>query len=69
MNIEYYLGTYLKVEFIDGIILQGEVFTFEYSANTESGLDELTLTPDSGKLRGRNVYFNESEVKSIEVLD
>ncbi|WP_018659791.1 hypothetical protein [Allofustis seminis] len=69
MNVEYYPGTQLKVEFIDGQVMIGEVFTFESSDNTDTGLDELIFVPESGKLKGRHVVFNESEVKNIEVLD
>jgi len=66
MDLEKYLGKRIKVQFIDGQILEGTCNTFSGKMDTEDELyDEITIETDKHMYVG----FNESEIKSIEVLD
>lgn len=65
MNLSQYLGKNIKVVFIDGQILEGYCNSFTGRLDTEDELyDELTIKT----ARYPYVGFNESEIKSIEVL-
>jgi len=65
MNLEQYLGKNIKVTFVDNQILEGICNTFTPKLDTDDELyDEITIqTPKS-----EYVGFNESEIKSIEVI-
>ncbi|MFC6176951.1 hypothetical protein ACFQAV_08870 [Companilactobacillus huachuanensis] len=65
MNLEQYLGKKIRVIFIDDQILEGTCNTFTPKLDTDDELyDEITIqTPKS-----KYVEFDESEIKSIEVI-
>lgn len=67
--LEIMPGINVKCYFKDSQIIEGEVYTFESSANTECGLYELTVIPFEGQQKGRHVVFDETEVERIEILD
>lgn len=65
MNLEQYLGKKLKVTFVDGQVLTGLCNTFTGKMDTEDELyDEITIKTDKYPY----VSFNESEIKSIEII-
>ncbi|WP_105117549.1 hypothetical protein [Streptococcus suis] len=65
MNLSQYLGKNIKVTFIDGQSLEGYCNSFTGKFDTEDELyDELTIKTAKYPYVG----FNESEIKSIEVL-
>ncbi|MGQ7395541.1 hypothetical protein ACS6X0_04490 [Streptococcus suis] len=65
MNLKQYLGKNIRVTFIDGQILEGQCNTFTGKLDTEDELyDELTIKTASYPYVG----FNESEIKSIEII-
>lgn len=66
MNLEQYLGKKLKVTFVDGQVLTGFCNTFTGKMDTEDELyDEITIETDKYPY----VSFNESEIKSIEIIE
>ena len=65
MNLEDYLGKYVRVTFTDDQILEGLCNTFTCKQDTEEGLyDEITIQTD----RYKYVGFNENEIKQIEIV-
>ncbi|WP_436801935.1 hypothetical protein [Streptococcus dysgalactiae] len=65
MNLRQYLGKDIKVTFVDGQVLEGHCNTFTGKLDTEDGLyDEITIKTDKNPYIG----FNESEIKSIEII-
>lgn len=65
MNLEQYLGENIKVTFNDGQVLTGFCNTFTGKMDTEDELyDEITIKTDKYEYVG----FNESEIKSIEII-
>lgn len=65
MNLEQYLGENIKVTFNDGQVLMGFCNTFTGKMDTEDELyDEITIKTDKYEYVG----FNESEIKSIEII-
>lgn len=66
MDLESFLGNNIKVTFTDGQTLEGVCNTFTGKLDTEDELyDEITVETDKHKYVG----FNESEIKSIEIID
>lgn len=66
MNLEQYLGKTIRVTFKDGIILDGRCNTFTGKLDTEDELyDEITIETKKYPY----VSFNESEVKTIEIIE
>ncbi|HEQ4355763.1 TPA: hypothetical protein ACJT40_001512 [Streptococcus pyogenes] len=65
MNLCQYLGKDIKVTFVDGQVLEGHCNTFTGKLDTEDELyDEITIKTDKNPYIG----FNESEIKSIEII-
>ncbi|MGM0239472.1 hypothetical protein [Enterococcus sp. AZ103] len=65
MNLEQYIGKEIKVTFIDNQILTGFCNTFTDKMDTEDELyDEITIRTT----KSHYVGFNESEIKTIEVI-
>ncbi|ABF38869.1 TPA: hypothetical protein VHH62_000598 [Streptococcus pyogenes] len=65
MNLCQYLGKDIKVTFVDGQVLEGHCNTFTGKPDTEDELyDEITIKTDKNPYIG----FNESEIKSIEIV-
>ncbi|WP_334330159.1 DUF4429 domain-containing protein [Companilactobacillus sp. HBUAS59699] len=65
MNLEQYLGKKIKVVFIDNQVLEGVCNTFTPKFDTDDELyNEITIQTT----RSKYVGFNESEIKSIEVI-
>lgn len=65
MNLEQYLGKEIKVTFIDNQVLTGFCNTFTGKMDTEDELyDEITICTSKSPYVG----FNESEIKTIEVI-
>lgn len=65
MNLCQYLGKDIKVTFVDGQVLEGHCNTFTGKSDTEDELyDEITIKTDKNPYIG----FNESEIKSIEIV-
>ncbi|HEX0027872.1 hypothetical protein [Streptococcus pyogenes] len=65
MNLCQYLGKDIKVTFVDGQVLEGHCNTFTGKLDTEDELyDEITIKTDKNPYIG----FNESEIKSIEIV-
>ncbi|BAH81630.1 Uncharacterised protein [Streptococcus pyogenes] len=65
MNLRQYLGKDIKVTFVDGQVLEGHCNTFTGKLDTEDELyDEITIKTDKNPYIG----FNESEIKSIEII-
>lgn len=55
----------IKVTFVDGQVLEGHCNTFTGKPDTEDELyDEITIKTDKNPYIG----FNESEIKSIEIV-
>lgn len=54
---------------MDEQILIGVVDHWTSPADSDEGVQELTIIPTEGKLKGRYVNFNEKEVKHIEAID
>ncbi|MEJ7540495.1 LSM domain protein [Staphylococcus intermedius] len=64
MKLWTYVGKKVKIELTNGKIFTGRAAGFDDEMDNESGEDSIHL--DSGKL----LYdFDESQIKSIEVLD
>jgi len=65
MNLKQYLGKDIRVTFIDGQILEGHCNTFTGRLDKEDELyDEIAIATDKHPYVG----FNESEIKSIELI-
>ncbi|WP_332059043.1 hypothetical protein, partial [Streptococcus canis] len=65
MNLRQYLGKDIKVTFVDGQVLEGHCNTFTGKLDTKDELyDEITIKTDKNPYIG----FNESEIKSIEII-
>ena len=65
MNLEQYLGKDIRVTFVDDQILEGHCNTYTGRLDTEDELyDEITIRTDKNPYVG----FNESEIKSIELM-
>ena len=65
MNLKQYLGKDIRVTFVDGQILEGHCNTHTGRLDTEDELyDEITIRTDKHPYVG----FNESEIKSIELM-
>lgn len=65
MNLEQYLGKDIRVTFVDDQILEGHCNTYTGRLDTEDELyDEITIRTDKHPYVG----FNESEIKSIELM-
>ena len=69
MDIYYDSGKKIKVIFTDNQTLIGIVDHWTSSADSDEGVQELTIKPIEGKLKGRLVNFNENEVEAIEIND
>ena len=69
MDIYYDTGTKVKVTFLDNKTLVGTVDHWTPPSDSEDNLEELTIVPTEGKLKDRHVNFNESEVKTIEIIE
>ncbi|ASV67582.1 MULTISPECIES: hypothetical protein [Cytobacillus] len=59
----------VKVIFDDDSILIGVVDHWTSPGDSEKGVEELTIVPTQGNLKGNYINFDETEVKSIEVID
>lgn len=65
MNLKQYLGKDIRVTFVDDQILEGHCNTYTGRLDTEDELyDEITIRTDKHPYVG----FNESEIKSIELM-
>ncbi|HER5537524.1 TPA: hypothetical protein VK237_000895 [Streptococcus pyogenes] len=65
MSLCQYLRKDIKVAFVDGQVLEGHCNTFTGKLDTEDELyDEITIKTDKNPYIG----FNESEIKSIEIV-
>ncbi|MEY8370132.1 hypothetical protein AAK938_01335 [Aerococcaceae bacterium 50-4] len=65
MNLKQYLGKFIRVTFLDGIILEGFCHTFVGKLDTEDELyDEISIETDKYEY----VTFGENEIESIEVI-
>lgn len=65
MSLCQYLRKDIKVTFVDGQVLEGYCNTFTGKLDTEDELyDEITIKTDKNPYIG----FNESEIKSIEIV-
>ncbi len=69
MNIFYDTGTKIKVTFTDGQSLVGTVDHWTSRNDSEDDVQELTIKPTDGELKGQLVNFNENEVKKIEIIE
>ncbi|MFF2179408.1 hypothetical protein ACFVT8_23595 [Lysinibacillus sp. NPDC058147] len=69
MGIFYDSGEKIKVTFTDNQTLIGIVDHWTSPADSEEGVQELTIKPIEGKLKGRLVNFNENEVNKIEIIE
>ncbi|MGE6602602.1 hypothetical protein ACQKEY_12830 [Lysinibacillus fusiformis] len=69
MNIFYDTGTKIKVTFTDDQSLIGTVDHWTSRNDSEDDVQELTIKPTDGELKGQLVNFNENEVKKIEIIE
>ncbi|MGE7977351.1 hypothetical protein [Psychrobacillus sp. NPDC093200] len=69
MDIYYDSGQRIKVTFIDDQVLIGIVDHWTPPGDSDDGIQELSIVPTEGKLKGRLVNFNENEIKSIELIE
>lgn len=69
MDIYYDSGEKIKVTFTDNQTLIGTVDHWTSSADSEDDVQELTIKPIEGELKGRLVNFNEKEIKKIEIIE
>lgn len=65
MDLSKYWGKQIRVTFIDDQVLEGYAKSYTSRENSDSNLAELTIETISEPYVG----FNESEVKSIEIID
>lgn len=64
-SLHDFLGKNIRVTFIDNTVLEGYCNTFTGKLDTEDELyDEITIKTDKHQYVG----FNESEIKSIEII-
>ncbi|WP_400194622.1 hypothetical protein [Lysinibacillus telephonicus] len=59
----------IKVTFVDEEVLIGMVDHWTSPGDSENGVEELTIIPTEGKLKGQYINFDETEVKNIEVIE
>ncbi|WP_461611944.1 hypothetical protein [Cytobacillus kochii] len=59
----------VKVIFDDDSILIGIVDHWTSPGDSEKNVEELTIVPIQGNLKGNYINFDETEVKSIEIID
>lgn len=65
MNLEQYLGKTIRVTFVDDMVLEGYCNTFTDKMDTEDELyDHITIKTSEHPYVG----FNESEIKTIELI-
>ncbi|HGH0727031.1 LSM domain protein [Staphylococcus pseudintermedius] len=65
MKLWTYVGKNVRIELTDGQLFTGYAFGYDDEIYNESGEDSLNL-----KARTGGWYdFNESEIKSIEIID
>lgn len=69
MDIFYDSGKKIKVTFIDDQTLVGIVDHWTSASDSDDGVQELTVKPTDGNLKGQLVNFNENEVNKIEVIE
>ncbi len=69
MDIFYDSGEKIKVTFIDNQMLVGIVDHWTSANDSDDGVQELTVKPTEGNLKGQLVNFNENEVNMIEVIE
>ncbi|MEK3886539.1 hypothetical protein [Bacillus sp. FSL K6-3431] len=69
MDIYYDSGTKISVSFVDGQSLIGIVDHWTSPADSDELIQELTIIPTEGTLKGQLVNFNEKEVKKIEFIE
>lgn len=58
----------VKVTFNDDSVLIGIVDHWTSPGDSENGMEELTIVPTEGNLKGHYINFDETEVKEIEVI-
>ncbi|EGQ3890681.1 LSM domain protein [Staphylococcus pseudintermedius] len=64
MKLWTYVGKKVSIEFIDGQRLTGKVTNYDDEIDNESGEDSIHFE------HGNSLYdIDESEIKSIEILD
>lgn len=68
MDIYNDSGEKIKVTFTDNQTLIGIVDHWTSSADSEDDVQELTIKPIEGELKGRLVNFNEKEIKKLKLL-
>ncbi|HEC2156205.1 LSM domain protein [Staphylococcus delphini] len=64
MKLWLYVGRYVRIEVTDGEQFVGKAVDYEDEIANNSGEDSICLD-----IRGRLVEFDESEIKSIVILD
>ncbi|PCF35319.1 LSM domain protein [Staphylococcus delphini] len=64
MKLWLYVGRYVRIEVTDGEQFVGKAVDYEDEIANNSGEDTICLD-----IRGRLVEFDESEIKSIVILD
>ncbi|MTV22312.1 LSM domain protein [Staphylococcus delphini] len=64
MKLWLYVGRYVRIEVTDGKQFVGKAVDYEDEIANNSGEDSICLD-----IRGRLVEFDESEIKSIVILD
>ncbi len=67
--MHYNPGTKISVTFVDEHKLVGIVDHYTSVADSPDEIEELTIIPVDGKLKGRLVCFNETEVKHIKLIE
>ncbi|MEJ7541040.1 LSM domain protein [Staphylococcus intermedius] len=64
MELWTYVGKTVRIELTDGLLFIGKATDYDDEMDNESGEDSINL------YNGINLYdFNESQIKSIEILD
>lgn len=64
MKLWLYVGRYVRIEVTDGEQFVGKAVDYEDEIANNSGEDSICVD-----IRGRLVEFDESEIKSIVILD
>lgn len=65
MKLSKYWGKNIRVTFVDNQVLEGYAKSHTSRENSDDNLEELVIETTKEPYVG----FNESEVKSIEILD
>ncbi|EMB9402216.1 LSM domain protein [Staphylococcus pseudintermedius] len=65
MKLWTYVGKNVLIELTDGLKFTGKAIDYDDKVANESGEDSIILDNDMGGLYD----FNESEIKSIKILD